>query len=563
MLDEVVRLGDGVALEGRPRQVVQAFEAAPLQQFGEAAFERDFQARMRAKGGENAAGARVHQGHAHHRELAAERGVLDQHREALLLQFLDAGDDARVFGQHLGRHVGQRDFAFEDFALHRPLEDFRQALHLRFDQRVAGAHAVAEKQVVDQVGREIHRLAVRLAHVGQRADAAFAVAGVGVEQVRSAQLAVRVVDCQAVIVEQPLGQRILLARLEPALVRVMDEGCVGEFLTPELIVVEMVAAQALDVFAQRRGQRALLGRALAVGEAHRRMRVADVQRPDIGYQVAPRGDLDLDAQPGEQGRHVGDGLFQRQVLAGDEGLCAGVRVEGQQRLRVGVEILDFLDDELGAGLHHFLDRAAVDRAQDAEAVLLGNVRRQLDLDLESLLVAVFRIDDVVLRQADVLGRDVARVAVELDEVGRAQGRRGQEVIERPRRRAVAFIADRLIGDDGEVVELGFLTKLVEKIDLDFHAGIQKRRLQRGFYSGRPPLSGFPGRKIPFSAASRLVRPPVCADRLAASAPPFLRVDAPVPRNHPAGNSPVRQCRCHLRSCSSAADRPPPHRREGG
>jgi hypothetical protein len=171
--------------------------------------------------------------------------------------------------------------------------------------------------------------------------------------------------------------------------------------------------------------------------------------------------------------------FQRQILAGDVGLRAGIRVDGQQRLRVGIEVLDFLDDELGPGLHHLLDGAPVDRTQNAQPVLGRNVRRQLDLDLESLLVAVFRIDDVVLRQADVLGRDIARVAVELDEVGRAQGRRGQKVIERPRRRAVALVADRLIGDDREVVELGFLTKLVEKIDLDFHAGIQKRRLLIG------------------------------------------------------------------------------------
>ncbi|MPN18653.1 hypothetical protein SDC9_166015 [bioreactor metagenome] len=98
VLDEVVRLGDGLAFEGGPGQVVDALEAAALQQLGEAALQRHFQAGMRAEGGEDAAGARVHQGHAHHRELAAERGVLDQHREALLLQFGNAGDDAGVFG---------------------------------------------------------------------------------------------------------------------------------------------------------------------------------------------------------------------------------------------------------------------------------------------------------------------------------------------------------------------------------------------------------------------------------------------------------------------------------
>jgi hypothetical protein len=76
----------------------------------------------------------------------------------------------------------------------------------------------------------------------------------------------------------------------------------------------VVVAEALDVLAQRRGQRAFLGRALAVGEAHRRMRVADMQRPHVGHDIAPRGDFDLDAQVGQR-RHIGDGLLQRQILA--------------------------------------------------------------------------------------------------------------------------------------------------------------------------------------------------------------------------------------------------------
>jgi hypothetical protein len=76
----------------------------------------------------------------------------------------------------------------------------------------------------------------------------------------------------------------------------MHEGGVGEFLAPELVVVEVVAVDALDELAQRRGQRAFLARSLAIGEAHRRVRIADVQRPHIGNEIAPRGDLDLDAQ---------------------------------------------------------------------------------------------------------------------------------------------------------------------------------------------------------------------------------------------------------------------------
>jgi hypothetical protein len=64
---------------------------------------------------------------------------------------------------------------------------------------------------------------------------------------------------------------------------------------------------------------------------------------------------------------------------------------------------------------------------------------------------------------------IARIAVQLHEVSRTQGRRSQKVIERPRCRAVALVADGLVGDDREVVEFGFEAKLVEKVDLDFHA----------------------------------------------------------------------------------------------
>ncbi len=187
------------------------------------------------------------------------------------------------------------------------------------------------------------------------------------------------------------------------------------------------------------------------------------------HNVTPRSDLDLHPQPREDARHVGDGLLQRQVLAGDVG--AGVCHRHQQALGIGIKVVDHFDHELRASLHNLLDRAAVDGAQDALAVLVGNVLGQLDLDLEDLVVAVFRIDDVVLRQANVFGWDVAGLAVQLDEVSRAQGRRRQEIVERAWGRTIAFVADRLVGDHREVIELGFETEIVEKIDLDFHAGL--------------------------------------------------------------------------------------------
>src|SRR5690606_14427694 len=114
--------------------------------------------------------------------------------------------------------------------------------------------------------------------------------------------------------------------------------------------------------------------------------------------------------------------------------------------------------------------ATVDGTQDALTVLVRDVRRQLDLDLENLVVAVFRVDDVVLRQANILRGNIARLAVQLHKVRRTQRRRSQEVIEWPRCRPVAVVADGLVGNDREVIELGFKPKVVEKVDLNFHAG---------------------------------------------------------------------------------------------
>ena len=196
-----------------------------------------------------------------------------------------------------------------------------------------------------------------------------------------------------------------------------------------------------------------------------------MQRPDIGDDIAPGGDLDLHPQPGEDARHIGDGLLQRQILAQDAGTRLRAGCREQQCLGIGIQVVHFLDHEFRPGLHHFLYRAALDRTQDALAVLVRNIRRQLDLDLEDLFVAVLRVDNVVLRQADIIGGDIARAAVQLHEIRCAQGRGGQEVIERPRRRAVALVADGLIGHHREVIELRFEAKVVEKVDLDFHGTI--------------------------------------------------------------------------------------------
>ena len=190
----------------------------------------------------------------------------------------------------------------------------------------------------------------------------------------------------------------------------------------------------------------------------------------MGHDVAPGGDLDLHAQLREDRGHVGDGLLQRQVLAFDKGAVGLVRLHHQQGLGVFGEAVHLFDLEVRPGLDHLLHRAAVDGAQNSLPVLVGNIFRQLHLNLEDLVIAVFRVNDVVLRQANIVGGDVPGLAVHLYEIGRAHGGRCQEIVKRTGCRAIALVADGLVGDDGEVVELGFQAKVVEEVDVDFHGG---------------------------------------------------------------------------------------------
>ena len=64
----------------------------------------------------------------------------------------------------------------------------------------------------------------------------------------------------------------------------------------------------------------------------------------------------------------------------------------------------------------------VDEAQNTLAVFGRDIRRQLNLNLEYLLITVFRIDNIILRQSDILGRNIASVAVQLHKVSRTQSR---------------------------------------------------------------------------------------------------------------------------------------------
>ncbi len=115
----------------------------------------------------------------------------------------------------------------------------------------------------------------------------------------------------------------------------------------------------------------------------------------MGDNIAPGGNLDLHAQVTEETGHIGNGFFQGQILAFDKG-AATFRGGHQQGLGVLVQIFDSFYLKGGPGLDHFLDGTAVDGAEDSLAVFFRQVFRQFNLDLEDLVIAVLRVDNVVL-----------------------------------------------------------------------------------------------------------------------------------------------------------------------
>ena len=313
----------------------------------------------------------------------------------MFLQRFDAGQNRRVLFQHLGRHIGQGDLLLDNLPLDRTLKNLRQTLHMRFSGRIACAHAVAEVEVLQQVRGEVNRLAVGTTTERNRADTAITPTRVGVDQMRAAQLKVRVVNRKRSLVQQAGGQAVVLSQRKPLLVRVVHKLRAGDLLAKVLIVIKKVATQSLDKLTQRRAERALLRRPFAVGKAHMRSRIADIQRPHIRHDIAPRCDLDLHAELGENCRHIRDRLFQRQVLAGNTRLRPRRRRQ-QHRLAVVVEILHRLDNKLRPVLHHAFDRTTIRRADNALAVPGADIRWQLNLDLKRLLIAIVRIDDIRL-----------------------------------------------------------------------------------------------------------------------------------------------------------------------
>ena len=315
---DVGRTRDLFQVEARRREAAKRIERAALQQFGERAFQRDLEARVRAEAGEAALVLGVQQRHVHHRVLAAERGVLHEDAKASRAQRGDAGGDARVARDHFDRHVGQADALADDAALDVALEDFRQGLRPGFGLGVAGRHAVAHVQVADDVHGEPGDRAVTLAPVGDRADAALGIAGVELDQRAGVYRVLRVVELVQLGVQHGGGPAPVLAGREPALLRVVDVLPVRHVGTQVVMGPEVIRRQALEELAQRAGQAGQARRALAVGEQQRAVAVADVHRPDAVHRVEPGSLLDVEAQRLQSGLQRVDRGFERGVLAGDE-----------------------------------------------------------------------------------------------------------------------------------------------------------------------------------------------------------------------------------------------------
>ena len=227
-------------------------------------------------------------------------------------------------------------------------------------QGIARTHTVAQVQVLNQIRREVHHLIVGVAYKGQGANATLNIAGVGINQVGASQLILWVIDSQAVIIQNALRQLIIRPRLKPTLPWVMNKLAVSDVFAEKLIVVEKVAVQPLNELAQCRTQGAFFRRALTIGETHGRGCIAHVQRPHMRHNVAPRRDFNLHAQIRQDGGHVGDGLLQWQVFTLNIGFGACLWLGHQQGLGIAVEAIDNFNLEIGAGLHHFFDRTAVD-----------------------------------------------------------------------------------------------------------------------------------------------------------------------------------------------------------
>ena len=320
---QVLRAGDLVEIEARLGEAAQRIQRAALQELGERALERDFEARMGAEAGEAALVLRVEQGDVHHRIPAAQRGVLHPDAKAGGTQPGDTGGDVRIARDDVVRHVGQAQAFGDDAVLDVTLENLRQRLRLRLVRTVAGRHAVADVEVGDDVDGEIHRRSVALAHIGDGADAALDIARVEVDQLRGRDAAVGVVELLQFRSQQP-GRPALLAlpifaRHKPALLRVVHEAFAFGNVPPEVVVVpEVVAGRALEELAQRTCARRELGGALAVGEHQRAVALAQMNRPDALQRIQPGMLLDMKASGGEAALQGGDGGFERGVFAGDE-----------------------------------------------------------------------------------------------------------------------------------------------------------------------------------------------------------------------------------------------------
>ena len=297
---------------------------------------------MGAEGGKAGAIARVEQHHADDRITSAERGIEAVDGEAFGLQRLDGGLDAGIAGDHLARDLGQAHGLGDDLVLHVALEHLGQALGAGLGLGVAGAHAVGDIEVADDVHRDVDGLMIGLALERQGDDATLLVAGLQVHQHVGGHFAVRVVELAGEAVEQT-GRQLVTLDGEPLLVRVVDEVTVRHLLTQIEVGKEVVGGETLEILPQGRSQGSLLAGSLAVGEAEGALFVPDVHGPDVGHGVEPGGLFDIKPQGLQLGLEAFDGVFQRRVLAGNKS------VVGHHNILIFIGSCSVADNSMSGG----------------------------------------------------------------------------------------------------------------------------------------------------------------------------------------------------------------------
>ena len=90
------------------------------------------------------------------------------------------------------------------------------------------------------------------------------------------------------------------------------------------------------------------------------------------------------------------------------------------------------------------------------------------MDIKVLLIAVIRVNVVVLINFDVSCINVPGLAIDLYKVGSAENRRGEKVVKRARGHPVTMVTHGLITHDRVVIEICLKLQVFKVFDVNEH-----------------------------------------------------------------------------------------------